>query len=147
MAHGKYLTMETECRIEELLLTTSLPYESIADKCGVCAGSVHNVQVKTQARHKPVINFDMPSRDRGYLIIKPPSWFDSEAKRVYFHHVVYCYEHNLRCVPEGYVVHHKNHDPLDNRPENLELMKWGDHSKLHNSVLPRPVFKPVKRPA
>jgi hypothetical protein len=29
------------------------------------------------------------------------------------------------------VVHHKNHDPKDNRIENLEVMSLGDHTRLH----------------
>lgn len=29
------------------------------------------------------------------------------------------------------VVHHKNYNPLDNRPENLELMTPSQHSQLH----------------
>ena len=31
------------------------------------------------------------------------------------------------------VVHHKNRNPLDNRPENLEIMHWSDHSSHHFS--------------
>jgi HNH endonuclease len=29
-------------------------------------------------------------------------------------------------------VHHINHDPLDNRPENLEVMQSADHVRLHS---------------
>lgn len=48
------------------------------------------------------------------------------------------YEHTLvwekyhgRSVRKGYVIHHKNGDPLDNRIENLEEMLLGEHNSLH----------------
>lgn len=31
------------------------------------------------------------------------------------------------------IVHHINGDPTDDRPENLELMTLGEHSRHHNS--------------
>lgn len=50
----------------------------------------------------------------------------------------YVPEHNLvmekeinRYLRSGEVVHHKNGDGLDNRIDNLELITWGEHSKMH----------------
>lgn len=37
-------------------------------------------------------------------------------------------------ILEGHVVHHINHDVADDRLENLELMAWGDHAKLHGAI-------------
>ena len=34
-------------------------------------------------------------------------------------------------VPAGHVVHHKNHNHYDNRPENLEQMSIAEHSRHH----------------
>ena len=34
-------------------------------------------------------------------------------------------------APKGYDVHHKNGNKLDNRKENLEILKTGEHQKYH----------------
>lgn len=34
----------------------------------------------------------------------------------------------------GVVVHHKDYDQLNNSPENLQIMSFKDHSKLHGSI-------------
>lgn len=37
-------------------------------------------------------------------------------------------------IPEGYVVHHINQNPLDNRLENLAVIERGKHSALHHKI-------------
>jgi tRNA-splicing ligase RtcB len=44
---------------------------------------------------------------------------------------VLVYEALNGAVPDGHVVHHKNHVHFDNRPENLELMEAGAHASHH----------------
>jgi len=39
-------------------------------------------------------------------------------------------------IPDGYVVHHINHDKRDNRLENLQLMTHQEHSAHHNQTHP-----------
>ena len=34
----------------------------------------------------------------------------------------------------GHEVHHKNGNKLDNRPENLQVLKKADHKKLHANI-------------
>lgn len=50
----------------------------------------------------------------------------------------WCYEHRFvleknlgRKLESNEIAHHINGDTLDNRPENLELMAWGHHTKHH----------------
>jgi len=44
----------------------------------------------------------------------------------------YIYTQHNGTIPEGYIVHHKNEDKLDNSPKNLIMMTRGEHQKLHN---------------
>lgn len=37
-----------------------------------------------------------------------------------------------------FIVHHKNHNRKDNRPENLEIMRRDEHSAMHNKENPMP---------
>jgi len=51
---------------------------------------------------------------------------------------VECREHRLVAgLPVGKVVHHRNGDPADNRPENLEVLDSSEHSSRHAAVQPR----------
>ena len=60
---------------------------------------------------------------RGYYVIS------LQGKRKYEHH--YIWEKINDVIPKGHVIHHKNHNKLDNDIDNLELMTSKDHLKLH----------------
>ena len=38
-------------------------------------------------------------------------------------------------IPKGMVVHHKNGDKLDDRPENLEVLSRADHLRTHRPTI------------
>lgn len=81
---------------------------------------------------------------------KNPKWrggicFDRLRKGIYSpnhprpcFNKVYVYEYILiaeemlgRYLVKGEIVHHKNGDVTDNRPENLEVMRQSEHMKRH----------------
>ncbi len=47
------------------------------------------------------------------------------------HQYIYCYFNNLEKIPEGYVIHHKDFDKLNNDISNLELISKFEHKSLH----------------
>ena len=44
---------------------------------------------------------------------------------------LYCKYHNLKEIPKGYHVHHKNKKRWDNRKENLILLTAKEHLSMH----------------
>jgi len=54
----------------------------------------------------------------------------SWGNRVLEHHLVW-WQKTGEVVPDGHVLHHKNENGMDNRIENLELLKRGAHSSHH----------------
>ena len=47
----------------------------------------------------------------------------------------FIWEINNGALPEGYVVHHKDGDKLNDDISNLELMEWGEHTSHHSLEL------------
>lgn len=68
-------------------------------------------------------------------------WFEKGYKIIYTgngkgkkEHILIMEQHIGRKLQRNEVVHHKNGDKLDNRIENLQLMLWSEHSKLHREM-------------
>jgi len=55
---------------------------------------------------------------------------DGERWHVRVHRLLAVAEFGFDAVADK-IVHHKNHIPWDNRPENLDVMDWSEHSSYH----------------
>ena len=52
-----------------------------------------------------------------------------ELVREYEHRIVW--ESNFGTIPDGFQIHHKDGNKLNNNINNLELIKRGEHQKIH----------------
>jgi hypothetical protein len=55
-----------------------------------------------------------------------------KGKKMPLSHSVYLRYHDLKQIPKGFVVHHKDENPENNDISNLRLMRWQDHNYMHN---------------
>lgn len=68
----------------------------------------------------------------GYIMIKKPSHpFAQESGYVREHRLVMEVELQ-RYLTADEIIHHKNRNKSDNRPENLEVVDMAEHRRIHN---------------
>lgn len=60
---------------------------------------------------------------KGYAL----AWIDGRDTKIH----VWVWERKYGPIPDGYVVHHKNHDKGDFRLSNLEILSHSDHQRVH----------------
>lgn len=86
------------------------------------------------------------------FVAGPPAWIEWEGVRWYrrsrgsghyadrtgclLHVAVWEREHH-QPLPDGYVVHHADHNVVNNHPSNLQLLSRSEHIRLHNLERPR----------
>lgn len=75
---------------------------------------------------------------RGYVMEYAPDHPDAPKGKGYVLQHRLVMERQLgRYLTDSEVVHHRNEDKQDNRPENLEILTRSKHMKLHKSGFPR----------
>jgi len=68
-------------------------------------------------------------RDGRISLYRPDHPRAKNGKYVLRSHLVWEVHHGL--LPEGFIIHHRNGDYLDDRIENLECITQADHIRLH----------------
>lgn len=73
------------------------------------------------------------SDGQGYLITRKPDWYTGRARSdyIFYHSVVMCEALGITEIPQGFAIHHIDHNPLNNDLNNLALVSMGAHSRLH----------------
>lgn len=71
------------------------------------------------------------NRADGYVGLYYPDYPRASACGYVMEHIYIMEQHIGRPLKEDEVVHHKNHIRNDNRLENLQLLTFKEHAKLH----------------
>ena len=85
---------------------------------------------------------------QGYYLVVAPDWYTGpliKGSRVQEHTVVACQTLGVTELSNAYIVHHKNENKLDNRPENLEVMNRGAHMVTHRWIKHRKKVQRLSR--
>jgi len=110
----------------------------IGDELGCTAECVqkwmrkHGIETRSLSEAHTLARIDRPlalyTDERGYEFVLHR--FRGKTEWVRLHRIIAVSEWGLETVSDM-DVHHRNGVPWDNRPDNLEVMDHGDHSRLH----------------
>lgn len=129
---------------EVLYRVSSYPVICVAcDTCGAqfyrkrkCVLTVFNRSGKWTCKScTNVLKNKSKSRPIGSVRVKKQGGYiqqKTENGWIFQHRIIGIPDENLRQWPM-FIVHHKNGDITDNRPENLEMMTNGEHTTLHTT--------------
>lgn len=149
---------------KELYENTDMSLSEIAQACGVTEAAINCWQFRNyskeyrSARKRPAYsrskqgdknpmygkcreehhNYkDRVSDGKGYYLVLKPDWYTGRtgSKHVFEHHVVYCEHNGLTEIDTSkYCVHHIDEDKTNNHIDNLLMLTYSDHSKLHQNI-------------
>lgn len=71
------------------------------------------------------------SRSQDYVWLNNGGQATNKAE----HRLIAQFHQNLKYIPSGHVVHHKDFNARNNKPENLQIMSVQDHDRLHGEAM------------
>lgn len=124
----------------------------IARKLGVTQGAVHYRLIEHNIPrrghddsirlHRKKLNWYGENNPRwtggrhfnhnGYVMIRDTKHHRSQKRGYVLEHILVWEKHHGEKIPEGFIIHHVNGIPSDNRPENLLAMP----NKKHINLIP-----------
>lgn len=115
----------------------------ISDSKKGCPGARKGVKVSDETRRKMSIakigKYTVKSkygghtkiRSDGYRFVYVPTHPHATKEGYVMEHILVMEEHIGRYLKKDEVVHHKNHNRIDNSINNLQLMTFKEHASLH----------------
>lgn len=123
------------------LLTTSNSYSDLAKQFDCSISFVNQVassvltpeerwlrRCANTSKARQIPGYD---NSNNYVLVRRPAWYNANTEYVREHQVVWCLYNNVSRVPDGYNIHHKDHNKRNNAIENLELMTASEHTLYH----------------
>lgn len=124
--------------LERLYVEQGMSSREVADELGCGMDAIlewledHGIESRPQGRHQtPNVSITLREGYETSMIREPDG-----VVTVKHHRMLAIAEYGLDAVA-GKDVHHKNHIPWDNRPENLELVDHSEHMRYHERLQPR----------
>jgi hypothetical protein len=120
-------TLESKAKIRETLTGVKHPPERVATNSrvhmGIPSGIGERVRGKPSPQAKPVgyVRFS-----NGHMQIKC-----ADGKFRYRARVMW--EEANGPIPHGYLIHHVNEDPFDDRLDNFQLVTRSEHARIHST--------------
>lgn len=79
-------------------------------------------------------HWSLTKRKNGYIDSKGYRRFSRMGKNIFEHNLVWLKESEWGFIPEGFVIHHRNGNKLDNIIENLVCLPNEYHTEMHRSL-------------
>jgi len=130
---------------EELYIKRKLSLKEISIKCKCSKTSVYKnflrnkLKIRSLKEAMQLVDLNLENHPRwkgGTHIDKNGRILKCIGKGKYIQESIFNYLkfYNLEKIPEGYVIHHIDHNKLNNKIDNLKMLSRSNHTILHNQT-------------